>query len=571
MDILLGKNALNGKDVFLKQKGKEVHMHIIGSSGAGKSKFMEHLMREDIKAGRGFCLVDPHGDLYQNILKYVVRRRMEKRVILIDPNDEEWSVGLNYLEYNKEIMSSASHASSVMSGISKVFGGENTDIAPRLQRWERNTLVPLIERQLTLIEMTGFVNPQSPELRAVVLKEVRNEAILQEWDIFDKSNVRDRTTYIEPVLNRANKFAASPVIRRIFGQEKSTIDFRQAMDEGKIILCNLACTKMSDEEQRLLGIVILDKLVQAGKSRVNIPEVKRKPYYVYLDEFGLFVSKDIARALQELRKFRVFFILAHQELEQLREDDRSVYSAVMSEPQIRVSFRISREDAEIMAKEMFTGKIKPYEKRRIEQTKFRPVETTRSVSSSSYSTFEGESYGQSESSGESETRLPPEFDFFNIPLGTDDDIIYISSSSSSTTSSSRSRSSGSSYGETTVPFYEFEEFKEVSSIEDFSVEELIEKFISWIKTQPDRHAQLKIKQNPPIPIITPWVKDLPVREKDIRELKESVYSVYALPAHEADLMIEQRRTRMIGEAESMGMIPQRKEQPALTPESMRHK
>jgi len=440
-----------------------------------------------------------------------------------------------------------------------------------LQRCERNTLVPLIERQLTLIEMTGFVNPQSPELRAVVLKEVRNEAILQEWDIFDKSNVRDRTTYIEPVLNRANKFAASPVIRRIFGQEKSTIDFRQAMDEGKIILCNLACTKMSDEEQRLLGIVILDKLVQAGKSRVNIPEVKRKPYYVYLDEFGLFVSKDIARALQELRKFRVFFILAHQELEQLREDDRSVYSAVMSEPQIRVSFRISREDAEIMAKEMFTGKIKPYEKRRIEQTKFRPVETTRSVSSSSYSTFEGESYGQSESSGESETRLPPEFDFFNIPLGTDDDIIYISSSSSSTTSSSRSRSSGSSYGETTVPFYEFEEFKEVSSIEDFSVEELIEKFISWIKTQPDRHAQLKIKQNPPIPIITPWVKDLPVREKDIRELKESVYSVYALPAHEADLMIEQRRTRMIGEAESMGMIPQRKEQPALTPESMRHK
>ena len=84
MDILLGENALNGKDVFLKQKGKQVHTHIIGSSGAGKSKFLEHLMREDIKAGRGFCLVDPHGDLYQNILKYIVRRRMEKKVILID-------------------------------------------------------------------------------------------------------------------------------------------------------------------------------------------------------------------------------------------------------------------------------------------------------------------------------------------------------------------------------------------------------------------------------------------------------------------------------------------------------
>lgn len=571
MDILLGENALNGKDVFLKQKGKQVHTHIIGSSGAGKSKFLEHLMREDIKAGRGFCLVDPHGDLYQNILKYIVRRRMEKKVILIDPNDEEWSVGLNYLEYNKDIMSSASHASSVMAGIAKVFGGEDTDIAPRLQRWERNTLVPLIERELTLIEMTGFVNPQSPELRAVVLREVQNEAILQEWDIFDKATARDRTTYIEAVLNRANKFAASPVIRRIFGQAKSTIDFRQAMDEGKIILCNLACTKMSDEEQRLLGIVILDKLVQAGKSRTNIPEAKRKPYYAYLDEFGLFVSKDIAKALQELRKFRVFFILAHQELEQLKEDDKKVYSAVMSEPQIRVSFRISREDAEIMAKEMFTGKIKPYEKRRIEQTKFRPVETTRTITSSSYSSSESESYGQSDSSGESETRVPPDLSFFDIPLGDDNDIIYMGASSSSAVSSSRSSSSGSSYGESVVPFYEFHEFKEVSSIQDFSIEELIEKFISWIKTQPDRHAQLKIKQNSPIPIITPWVDDLPVREKDIKKLKEAIYSVYALPAHEADQMIDQRKTLILDEAESMGMISSTKEQPVLTPESMRHK
>lgn len=308
--------------------------------------------------------------------------------------------------------------------------------------------------------------------------------------------------------------------------------------------------------------------MQAAKSRVNISESKRKPYYAYLDEFGRFVSDDIARALQELRKYKVFLILAHQELEQLREDDRKVYSAVMSEPQIRVSFRISREDAEIMAKEMFTGKIKPYEKRRISQTKFRPVESTRRVSSISESTSESDGYGESEGSGESETRFPPEFLSF---LDDDDDkIIYVGSSTTSGVSLSRSRSRGSSYSESEVPFYEFQEFREVSSIQDFAVEELIEKFIAWIKTQPDRHAQLKIKQGSPVPIITPWVNNLPVRTKDIERFKSDVYSRYALPAHEADLMIEQRRTAFLKEAESLGLIEPSKPL-ELTAKSMRHK
>lgn len=589
--MLIGENAMNGKGVFLSEDDRKVHMHIIGGSGAGKSKLMEHMIRSDIDNGRGLCLLDPHGSIYEPILKYVARKRYEDRLILIDPNDEEWAVGINYLEHDSA-RDTTSHASQVINGIAKVFGGENTDVMPRLQRWERNALIPLIEKRLTLVELSDFVHPESPFLRALILQEIENHQVLQDWEMFENSPARERINYVESVLNRANKFAAGNIVRRIFGQAKSTINFREAMDQGKIILCNLACTKLSDEEQTMLGVVIIDKIFQAAMSRMDIPESRRKPFYFYMDEFARYVSKDIARALTELRKFNVRLILAHQELEQLREDDRKVYSAVIGEPQVRLAFRVSREDAEILAKEMFTGKIRgDREKRRIKQTKFRPVETTRTIrsesenwsegksESTSHSESEGESYSESTTASEGESYNEPDIiiPFPDSPGG----VIRISTSEATTrssghsSSSSRSSSSGSSStqggGSSTseVPFYEFEEFEEVSSIQDYSIEEMVEKFIAWIKTQPDRRAQLKVKQRFPVPITTPFVKDLPVRDKDIQMIKEKVYSKYAMPAKEADLMIEQRRTDFLNEAEALGLVEPR-EPIELTIENMRH-
>ena len=542
-DILMGTNVLNGQPVHLSDKDRATHMHIIGTTGAGKNKLMEHMLRSDIDSGKGLCLLDPHGGLFHDMQNYVTRKRLDRKVILIDPNDEDWTVGLNYLEYDPNLRSSTSHASEVMSGIGKVFGGEDIDVAPRLQRWMRNALIPLIERQLTLVELSDFVNPESPIMRALILKEVVNYQVVHEWELFDRTNFRERTTYVESILNRANKFAAGQNIRRIFGQERSTINFRQAMDEGKIILCNLACNKLSVEEQKMLGIVIVDKIVQAGMSRVDIPEHKRRPFYFYLDEFGQFVSDDIARALQELRKFRVSIILCHQELEQLREESRKVYSAVISEPQVRVSFRISREDAEILAKEMFTGKIRgDIEKRRIEQTKFWPVETTRTVVTDSENWSDSDS--ESDSSGTS-SGMSSGIQSVPVPMFLEPDRISYSDVSVATSSSGSAKGSSSSYGggqsQSTVPFYEYKPFKEVSSIQDYSIEEIVEKYISWIKTQPNRHAQIKIGQNPPIPIETPLVTSAPVREKDVQSLKQKVYAQYALPVADADRMIEERR------------------------------
>lgn len=537
--LLIGTNLLTNKPVFLKAQDRVMHTHIIGTTGAGKSKLMEYMIRSDIDQRKGLCLIDPHGDLYQNILKYITRKRLNKKVILIDPNDEDWAVGLNYLEHDPNTTNSTTHASEVMKGIAKVFGGENIDTLPRLQRWERNALIPLIEQQLTLIELSDFVNPTNPILRKTILKQTTNYHLIQEWEEFENRHPRDRATYIEAIQNRANKFTIGQNIRRIFGQTKTTINFRQAMDEQKIILCNLASNKLSKEEQKMLGVVITDKILQAGKARADIPENKRKQFYFYLDEFGQFVSEDIAVALQELRKYKISLILAHQELDQLKQDSPKVYSAVMSEPQIRISFRISREDAEILAKEMFTGKIRgDIEKRRIEQTKFQPIETTRGIQTNTDTWSDTQSDSRTTGRSIGTTTIPN-------PIFLEPDKITYTEIDTNTFAAGNTSSSGGSLSYSTVPWYEYIPFKEVSTIQDYSIEEITEKYIAWIKNQPDRNAQVKIRQNPPIPIVTPTVKSLPVRQKDIDTLKQQSYQQYALPATKVDQLIEQRRITLL--------------------------
>lgn len=325
------------------------------------------------------------------------------------------------------------------------------------------------------------------------------------------------------------------------------------MDQGKVILVNLACTKLSEEEQKMLGVMVVDKVVQAAKSRSDIPEKKRRPFYFVIDEFGDFVCEDVARGLQALRKFKVSMILAHQELEQLREDSRRVYSAVMANPAVRLVFRTSREDAEKMALEMFTGKIRDdVVKRVIRQTKYEPVETTREVvtdgetETESQSKTKGSSFGKNEGLSKADV-YPVGF------LGLTDELVTVIKNTSESTSSSdneaetEAQSHGFSHSVSKVPFHEYHPYKEITSVEDHSVQGIIEKFISWIVNQNPRHAQLKIGTYPPIPIITPEVKEIRIREKDVQKFKEYIYSRYAKRAEEVDQEIKERREQLLKE------------------------
>lgn len=555
--VLLGTNTLNDKPIWVSDDQRAIHMHVLGRSGQGKTYLLENMIRSDIDNRRGVCVIDPHGDLYERILKYCVRKRLHRKMVLVDPSDTGWAVGLNYLEHDPNLYDATAHASRVMKGIAKVFGGEQTETMPRLQRWERNALVPLIRTKMTLVELFEFLETQEPEFRHRLMETESNYYLAREWERFDNLRKADRDLFIDSVLNRANKFAINERVRRIFGQQVSTIDFREAMDQRKIILCNLNSGSLPDEEWKMLGVVIIDKLYQAGRSRGNIPEAQRKrmpPFYFYIDEFGELVSEDIAKALQELRKFKISLVLAHQELEQLRQESSKLYSAVMAEPDIKVTFSISREDAEVMAKSLFTGHIRGDRiKRVIKQTKFEPQETTRTVRgrsqglSASSGTSSGEVTGSTTSDSVAEAYVPEQGVFGGNSL------VGVQSTRGSTTTTTATHTQTSSvtesFGETVteVPFYEYEPFMEVSTIQDYSIEEMVEKFIAWITNQSPRRAQLKIGTRKPIPIVTPLVKDVRVRQADVEAYKEQIYQQYALPVEEVDREIAGRVERFLAQ------------------------
>jgi len=551
-DFYLGNNSLDKRPVVLDEKDFNRHWHILGATGKGKTKFIEHIVRTLIDKRRGLCLVDPHGDLYEQMLKFVVRKRLEHRVILIDPNRDDNLFGLNYMERGSHIVKDMdAHVGMIMRAIAKVFGGENQDTLPRLQHWERNTLHALMEQGLTMVEIFDFLSLNDPAVRKSIISQLKDPYIQKDWVEFENLRRQEKEIRIESVLNRAAKFIASERIRRIVGQTKSTVNFRQAMDEGKIVLVNLSPRYISQEAKKMLGVMVVDLIVEAAFSRINIPEKQRKPFYLIVDEFGEFVCDDFAFALESLRKYAVFLMLSNQQMDQLKQESSRVYSSVMTNCTGKVTFGISREDAEIMAKELFTGMIRGDKiKDIIEQTKFWPRETTRHITSESYSESSGSGRGSGVSSGD--IAMTGQAQMFGP-----DGQVFFSDALSQSISASRTMSSGSSsssssfsgFGEarsaTDVPWYEYEPFKEISSKTYFTPEELLEKFISWIKNQAPRQAQIKIDTKKPIPLYTPTIEEVRVRQIDIDRFEKNLALLYAKPIDQIDIEIKDRREKLL--------------------------
>jgi heme-degrading monooxygenase HmoA len=552
-NLLLAYNAFNRQPIYLTPEEYNSHWHILGGTGKGKSKFLEHIFKELIRLKHGVCLIDPHGDLYDALARYITRNRLEDKTILIDPNEDELIVGLNYLE-RTEGTEKGIHdlVGLVLRAFMKVFGEADEGTKPRFERWGRNTLYPLIENNYTLVETRDFLNFENRVARSKILGQLRDDFYQKEWIDFELYSPRDKVNLLESVLNRINKFIGHERVRRIVGQAKSTINFRKAMDEGKIVLVNLAPRKFSHEIKNMLGVMLIDMIVEAATSRNNIPENKRRPFFLIVDEFGEVVCNDFAYALDSCRKYKVRLILSHQRLFQLKEDYPNVYDAVMSNTDIKFSFGISRENAEIMAKEMFTGKIRGDKiKDEIWQTKFRPHLVWETVTSHSHVDSQASGRGHSDSSGggrssfETQSLTPDSGLFFQdvlgISVGEGESLSFASSDSSFETSSS-----ADGFTETQVPTTQFEAFKEISSRTYWTPEELMEKFIAWIKNPTPRHGQLKTGNKGPIATVTPWVDEVTVRQVDVQTSKEKILSLYARPVKEVDRELAERQRLLLG-------------------------
>lgn len=541
------KGIVTGRHFRATMPLRAVHTHIIGTSGKGKSKLLEHMLRNDLQYENGFMLLDPHGDVYQSTLEFASYYGLDDQIILIDPSDTLYSVGVNYLEYDPHITTPAAHADKVKKAITKAFGDEDLSERPRLDRWLKVTLQTLIAARRPISDYHSLLSVRDPSFRSWLITQLdptQNDYVIREWQSFAEYKADEQKNILDSVENRLRIFVDDPVLERMFCQPKTTIDFRRAMDDGKAILVNLRKTQaLSEEKRNLLGVLLIDKIMDAAELRaVDTPVELRRRFYLYIDEFELFLSEDIARGLKEMRKFELSFILAHQNIDEIKERHRKIYSA-LGNAKLKVAFGLAREDAEIMAKELFDLSEDTI-KDEIFQTKFYPRETVREIEG--YSQGEGTSLGNTSGFGHassmgSTTGMSDGLSIPGMPGVAPTAFAGSMASSMSASGDSWYNAVGEAENEfysqsrVTVPFYEYEEFQELSSRTYYSVEEKLEQFITWLKEQPTRRAIVKFhgSQLPPLPVLTPEIKPLREDPELLNVFKENIYRQHALPAAEA--------------------------------------
>ncbi|MFC1613285.1 type IV secretion system DNA-binding domain-containing protein [Patescibacteria group bacterium] len=560
------KEGTTGKPVYINSKTRSTHMHIIGASGEGKSKFMEHMIREDIINNKGLCLIDPHGHLYNDIVRWcetkgMLDRSKPKKIILFDPTEKNWTFGFNPLQ--KSGAELAFHVDAMVKACAKVWGGENTDQTPLLKRCLRILFHALAEKELSLLEAQLLINPTNSIVRKYLTCNIADGNIKQQWDYFNTLKPKPFYDEFGSTINRMMEFLSSPIIRNIIGQIEHTIDFRKIMDDEWILLVNLAASdRISDDNARLLGTLIVNDLFLKAKGRSK----EARPFYLYIDECARYINEDIGRILDECRKFGLHLILAHQHLAQLKKAGEDIYHAIMTDAKTKVIFGgLNIDDAKILAEQVFLGELdleeakeslnKPVVIKYI--TRWFESYSKGSSHGTSYSASRGNGQGVNYSTGQAIQRSPQLFG---------EDQITMTTTSGYNTSSSYVESEGTidSESESQGKIEGLEPVLEERPTQTFNLEEQIYKAMALMVNQPERHAIIKLPKKHTKFIKTPFVKEGCAREERVKKFKENCYQLtdFANPRAQIEKQLKRRQVLLERKAEEgLKPKPAKKERP----------
>jgi CxxC-x17-CxxC domain-containing protein len=327
----------------IKTDDRRRHMYLIGKTGMGKSTILENMIVDDIRAGRGVAVVDPHGDLAEKVMQYVPSDRI-KDVIYFNPTDTDFPIAFNIVE---AVDIRVRHL--VASGLIGVFKKLWADSwGPRLEYILRNAILAVLDYpNSTLLSVIQMLSDKV--YRKKVLAEVKDPVVKAFW-VKEFAGYADKfaSEAVSPIQNKVGQFLSSSVIRNIVGQTRSSIDVREAMDSGKILILNLSKGHIGEDNSALLGAMMITKIQLAAMSRVDIPEKERRDFYLYIDEFQNFSTESFATILSEARKYHLNLIIAHQYMEQLTDE---VKAAVFGNVGTIVAFRVGAVDAEELVKE----------------------------------------------------------------------------------------------------------------------------------------------------------------------------------------------------------------------------
>jgi len=329
----------------IRQADRRAHMYLIGRTGTGKTTLLETRIRQDVLNGQGLALFDPHGDLVERLAAWIPAPRRQDLVYFNVP-DASLAFGFNPLAAVPPGRRAVA-ASGMLDVFKKIWADS---WGPRLEHILRNALYALLDQpEATLADILRLLDDEKFRKRAA--ERVANPQVrgfwLREFEGYPKAF---RAEAIAPIQNKVGAFLADLKLRAILTEARSSLDLRAIMDGGRLLLVNLAKGRIGDDTAALLGALLVSQIGIMALGRADVPEHKRRDFFVYLDEFHAFTTLSLASMLSELRKYRVGLVLAHQYLSQL---DEQVRDAVLGNVGTLVCFRVGAVDAEVLEKEFY--------------------------------------------------------------------------------------------------------------------------------------------------------------------------------------------------------------------------
>lgn len=345
----LGKVDFRNKQITfgIKEKDRTRHTYIIGKTGMGKSTLLENMIIQDIRNGEGVCVIDPHGSLAEKLLDFIPESRV-KDTIYFAPFDSDHPMGLNVLE---QVETSKRHlvANGLMAAFKKVFGEDR--FSDRIQYILNNIILALLENEgQSLLGVNRMLNDK--EYRKFIVSNVKDPSVKSFWEEeYAKAGDKYQQEAAPGIQNKIGQFISNPLIRNIIGQQKTSFDLRDIMDNKKILIVNLSKGKVGEGNANLIGSLLITKIYLAAMSRADAGPYeleKLPPFYFYVDEFQNFANESFASILSESRKYNLALTVAHQYIEQMEDE---VKAAVFGNVGTMITFRVGATDAEAFEKE----------------------------------------------------------------------------------------------------------------------------------------------------------------------------------------------------------------------------
>jgi hypothetical protein len=555
---------------------RQAHMMVLGSPGSGKSKFLEHIIREDIKNRQGLCLVDLHGTLFDNVRKWCARQYyLDRPIVILDPTSEGNMKGFNPFRPQKGVTLDV-QVSSMVDAIMRVWGAADTQQTPTLERVLRLMFSAMIVKSIPLHEAYRLIAFDARAFRQDVIGAIDAEPVRQAWlnlaDIKQKGEWRGEVLSTE---NRIFRLITSPQLTRFMGvlDDGYNVDALSLMDSGAVVLVNLRETDNFDRSlAKAVGALLLNDFFKAairGRKK-DAAGNDPSPFHFVMDEWQNYVTPDIKTVAAETRKFGLLLVLANQDLSQVREAfGQNFLNTLMTCCQIKACFGgLNEEDASIMVREMIGSQLDLDEtKSLLYQTKFWPIYKRdrvyvssggRSLTKSA-SESRGSSHGHSTSGaqGVSVGIGSGRSQGFNEdgepwPYYTESESVSslasLTQGESDSSGTSESRTAGQSdtdsegWSVADIPILIPEPFQEVSQRATYSLEEQRFRWTCQMKEQYVRHCLLKVPYQPTIPLLVPIVPEVKVYPHVMEEYESRLaQEAGALPVAKVDNLLEGQR------------------------------